>query len=322
MPYQPNQSFQTSPLGGALASGMSTLADEFKRQADEDKRRARTFKSLVEFADAALGIPKEKSMVLDLDSLQGLVEGTVAKNRLAEAQQRMQLTQEQIGALRDERQNSARAPQFAGELARLLPQAPGEVDPNFSGDPETQVGRLTPAIFAQAAQSSGYRPDVRMFQQMLEQSRPEADAPVVFDDIGTRIPELKGVYTNRKTGASIDTRDKKSTPRLETYEVPGEFPGDPPQRRTRLVRDVSEEEAKQFEQGAAPTGSPAAAPASSAAKASKTVGPKLRLITGPADGTADATVQRAQAAIDDGKDPRAVLQRLTEGGYTVRLDYQ
>jgi len=64
------------------------LLDRGKEQEQEEKDRARKFKALVEYGDAAGLITKDKAMTMDLDSLEGALKGYAYKSVRDEQEQR------------------------------------------------------------------------------------------------------------------------------------------------------------------------------------------------------------------------------------------
>jgi hypothetical protein len=76
-------------LGAGLAKGLEKQKDD-----------AKMFKSLQEYADSAGIATKDQTTPMDLDSLKGLVEGTIAKQHNKEALQRLQMN-DQLQKLRD-----------------------------------------------------------------------------------------------------------------------------------------------------------------------------------------------------------------------------
>jgi hypothetical protein len=100
MPYNPQTQYrgdvyinqgghQWADVVGTILSGMMARGERAK---EEEKQRAREFKSLQEYADVGLGVPKDQTLTLDLDTLRGLVQGkTLQQAREKEAtQQRYQ----------------------------------------------------------------------------------------------------------------------------------------------------------------------------------------------------------------------------------------
>lgn len=76
--------YQGATLGAGLAEMGSAIYGAEQRKNEEVKQRAREFKSLQEYADAAGIAPKVQTTPMDLESLQGLVKGYHAKQKLEE----------------------------------------------------------------------------------------------------------------------------------------------------------------------------------------------------------------------------------------------
>lgn len=67
-----------------LGNFLSYMVERHEQQKDEDKQRARKFKSLVDYADTAGIMSKDKAMTMDVDSLEGAVQGFAAKKKFDE----------------------------------------------------------------------------------------------------------------------------------------------------------------------------------------------------------------------------------------------
>lgn len=66
-----------------MASNLQQLLLQHSlEQQDLDRQRARKFKSLVEYADSSKLLSKDKAMTMDVDSLEGLVQGAMAKQEM------------------------------------------------------------------------------------------------------------------------------------------------------------------------------------------------------------------------------------------------
>ena len=76
--------YQGATLGAGLAEMGSHIYGAQKAQNEEAKTRAREFKSLQEYADAAGIVPKLESTPMDLERLRGLVQGYHAKQKIEE----------------------------------------------------------------------------------------------------------------------------------------------------------------------------------------------------------------------------------------------
>jgi hypothetical protein len=70
----------------------------FKREheQEQEKQRAREFKALAEYGEAAGLLTKDQAQVMDLDSLRGHVEGAIFKQKLSEAQEMQALRKAQL----------------------------------------------------------------------------------------------------------------------------------------------------------------------------------------------------------------------------------
>lgn len=87
MPYAPavqdrgaDYLFQgISSAGNSLGRALDYYAERREKQKEEDKQRARKFKSLVDYMDASGIMNKDVAMTKDLDSLEGYAQGVAAK---------------------------------------------------------------------------------------------------------------------------------------------------------------------------------------------------------------------------------------------------
>lgn len=132
-----------SNAGQSIGNGIAGLADRMQEQKDEDKRRARLFKSLSETADALGIVPKDKSITMDLDTLQGVVQGHMIKQGMADADQQRQLRAAQMQdyqAQAAQRQqgvvDAQTLQQFAGALGTQMAPNLGPLNgqPDDAGD--------------------------------------------------------------------------------------------------------------------------------------------------------------------------------------------
>lgn len=64
------------------------LMERGKQQEQEEKDRARKFKALVEYGDASGLVPKDKATTMDLDSLEGLLQGYAVKEAMEQAKKK------------------------------------------------------------------------------------------------------------------------------------------------------------------------------------------------------------------------------------------
>src|SRR5690348_6900384 len=72
--------------GAGVSNNLSRITDQIDAQQEEDKKNARLFKSLQEMADVSGIVPKDKSTVMDLPTLQGFVQGHFAKQAETDAE--------------------------------------------------------------------------------------------------------------------------------------------------------------------------------------------------------------------------------------------
>lgn len=87
MPYDPGISYHgdqyVAQSNQAAWQAIGGLLEHFSQQKEaekeQDKQRARKFKSLVEYADTAGIVPKDRAITMDVDSLEGAVQGHAAK---------------------------------------------------------------------------------------------------------------------------------------------------------------------------------------------------------------------------------------------------
>lgn len=84
MAFNPGISLSFGTEGLDRMREFYTLRDD--KIKEEQKKRAREFKALQEYADVRGMIPKDASTTMDLDSLRGHVEGRVAEEKLQEVQ--------------------------------------------------------------------------------------------------------------------------------------------------------------------------------------------------------------------------------------------
>lgn len=87
MPYAPavqdrgaDYLFQgISSAGNSIGRALDYYAERREKQKEEDKQRARKFKSLVDYMDASGIMSKDVAVTKDLDSLEGYAQGVAAK---------------------------------------------------------------------------------------------------------------------------------------------------------------------------------------------------------------------------------------------------
>lgn len=74
-----------------INSGVNRFADAMERQKEEEKKNAKEFKSLVDFAEASGLLSKDQAMVMDRDSLKGFVQGKMWAKENEQRQSRVAL---------------------------------------------------------------------------------------------------------------------------------------------------------------------------------------------------------------------------------------
>jgi len=107
--YNPGVTFQggqflaqgISQAGNAIFAGLASYA----AAQEEQKTRAREFKSLLEFADATGIASKDQLIDKDLDTVRGIVRGGEAKRAQQEQQRKAQMEQAQFEELKKYRQS-------------------------------------------------------------------------------------------------------------------------------------------------------------------------------------------------------------------------
>lgn len=145
-----------SGAGKAIGGGIQNVLEKIDAKKEEDKKRARLFKSLQEQADIMGIVPKDQSTVMDLDTLQGAVQGHMMKQGMADAQQKREMLAAQLenyaAQAREHQQRAVDAQmlqQFAGELGTQMSPNLGPLGgaPDDAGDTDVQ----TPGLPLQAA---------------------------------------------------------------------------------------------------------------------------------------------------------------------------
>jgi hypothetical protein len=84
--------------GAYIFEGLKSIGESFERKQEEEKLRARRFKSLVEYADAAGIMSKDQAIAMDVDSLEGEVQGWAAKQNYDRTLAQVKAYQAQLAA--------------------------------------------------------------------------------------------------------------------------------------------------------------------------------------------------------------------------------
>jgi hypothetical protein len=130
-----------------LGRGLEQFADKMEARQEEEKNRARQFKSLVEYADASGLMNKDQAVTMSLDELQGRIKGAVVKNELDNFAFAVQ--------------QRAAYPKFLAAVSqRTAPAVLGNYDWTRPGPvPASDLQERAPALsdFTSAASESGYQ---------------------------------------------------------------------------------------------------------------------------------------------------------------------
>jgi hypothetical protein len=144
--------------GESFGKGIEGFAKGLEKKQDEDKNRAREFKALQEYADVTGIAGKDKTTTMDLDGLQGLVKGTVARQTLQESlarhAQEMQYRDLQMQGMAGALDQEDKRGGFWDALQQTQ-------TPPMAMSPEAQaqfVPRVTTGNIFGAMRSSGYSP--------------------------------------------------------------------------------------------------------------------------------------------------------------------
>lgn len=118
MPYNPQTQYRGDIyINRGLSAGLDSIVEGMEARSKEKKDRARKFKGLAEYADAAGIIPKEESTVMSLDELEGKVRAEEYKRLKQESDLRQQAMQAQLGAAQEQVGTAQRMRQFSQGLA-------------------------------------------------------------------------------------------------------------------------------------------------------------------------------------------------------------
>jgi hypothetical protein len=190
-----------SNAGAALGGGLHNMLARLDAQKEEDKQRARLFKSLQETADVLGIVPKEKSTVMDLETLQGVVQGHMGRQAQADQDLNRQMKVEQLRRFaRDEQEDVAigeALARFAGTPAQQPPPVSPELLERFSpgvSNPALQSALQTPGLGGRSAVNL-----LNVLRQM--QGEEAADQPIVTQRLdggylGFRMPGTRQMSIN------------------------------------------------------------------------------------------------------------------------------
>lgn len=174
--------------GDAIGRGISEMLERRDKRKQEDKNRARLFKSLQEQADVLGIVPKEKSTVMDLETLQGVMQGHAVKSAQADAQEKREVREMQMmeslqrqQAGQRQAQTDAAVPGFYGALTdnQLPPTAP-QLAPYYDATAEEMPQRPTRPINELLAEATQQFPaatrDNQVQSTILQQLRQMQEA--------------------------------------------------------------------------------------------------------------------------------------------------
>lgn len=197
-----------------MAGILGYLIQQHDRQKEEEKLRARKFKSLVEYADASELVSKDAAMTMDLDTLEGRVRGYAAQMD----REKDIAFLDQYKAQTEQRQRSGRD---AAVFQRIM-QDYGRTPARTAVDPEgleytlpetASTHRVAPMEFAQRWGSEGGSMEGLLhYGQFLDKVTGTGD-DFNFDpqrDVQA-IPQIPGLYygrTSRGGGQILSTTDR------------------------------------------------------------------------------------------------------------------
>lgn len=141
MPYNPQTQYRGDLyLSRGLSEGLGAISDAIESRNKEKKDRARKFKGLQEYADAAGIIAKDESTTMSLDELEGRVRAEEYKRLKSESDLRQQSMQVQLGAAQEQVGTAQRMRQFSHGLAEYAgtPSVAGTLG-NAMASPESGV---------------------------------------------------------------------------------------------------------------------------------------------------------------------------------------
>lgn len=126
--------------GALIGRGLENLADRLAAVQDEKKQRARLFKSLQEYAEVTGLATKDETAVMDLESLQGRVEGTIAKRHEEDRTARQAILAEQLQQYVAERNRTGALENFGRDLQGTM-EAPLVLSPEARAAHVPQLSR-------------------------------------------------------------------------------------------------------------------------------------------------------------------------------------
>ncbi len=292
MPYAPTERYDALPL----FLGMSRLGAGLGEGLDKAREEAKAFKGLIQYAEGSGLMSKDEAMVLGKEGTEGKLKGIIFAQEMKQRE-----ADRARAALLQNADEQRRAESHLLNMSRLRADTQRDLATAAQTLAEAEAARqpVTPQVVP--LQGTGYG-------MAFAGNKPMGTVPMMQQP--ERVPD--GYIL-------INGKMERDPSRWEEVRVGDPYSPDGVRIQNRLREAVNrvggEAPAGAFEappMGMLPT--PARAP-------SKTVGPRLQMVTGPADGSADQVLQQAQAAIDAGKNPRAVMKRLSENGYNVRLSY-
>lgn len=206
--------FRGATIGDYLAGGLDRWSEMLDRQTEEDKNRAREFKSLQEYADVTGIAPKERTTVMDLETLRGMVQARVYQDQ--RAKERASLDYQNAMALNLQAQTDAaqaanRSSQAMSDFARAYANAGA---PTLTGLRD---------YLANPADMTNL-PGMLQFPQLSELAKvraglaaaPEAAANPNFDNMLVGLSRLAGL--NGRTGGGYElVQDPVSGKRFFLY---------------------------------------------------------------------------------------------------------
>lgn len=209
-----------------LGAFLTGVYEQKQQREQEDKQRARKFKSLVDYADTAGIMPKDRAMTMDVDSLEGAVQGYAAKQKFQEVgaqlkrfAQEQQASQALTNFARDFAQGDTVNAVRAGQAGSML----NFQNPGFGGDEATPRPAINPFMLRptadEAAAAAGMPAADRLRFALGE--NPAAMAAPQFDNSLNVLRQFAGiggedltpqVYEDPKTHARIYRSGKSNIP--------------------------------------------------------------------------------------------------------------
>lgn len=215
--------------GEYLAAGMRSASDSFsqtlqqmgkqmEKRREEEKNRAREFKALQEYADVTGIAPKDKTTPMGLDSLRGMIEGHVFKQR---EQERAVQSQLQIAQLQRHLKDQTDSENRQMALQKFYAGASGAGFPggeDVAGPPQA----MNPEMLLQLAGQTGVDPrDFELVTRGIENVRRLGAPAKELPDIPPGM-QLKRVTAGGATYELPDADKPASQGRLKPVIVDGQ----------------------------------------------------------------------------------------------------